>query len=835
MKSNSSLLQYLFAIFCLTAVFFLFTKETAAQQVKRVVILKVDGLSNDFIDHYVKQKDQSTGKSLLPWFEEVFYKKGTRFSNFYSRGMSLSATSWALLDTGQHLQIKGNVEYDRLTFRPYDYLNFIPYFVDFSMKKRVDMPGVEVLDQINVPLLCDAFPYENRYTSYQLLQRGNDLGVIAKGFLETLPKKPREILDEWTIGLDFQNLTVDQNERHIISRVQNRPELNYLDYYTPDFDHISHLNNNELTRLRSLQRLDRTVGRIWLAIQNSARADETALILVSDHGMNSLPSLYSQGFSLVQALGSAEGGGHHIVTKRRLLLDYAIKGLNPFVPLITTKSNNSYYLQNQADYPTIMLDFDGNERSSLHFRNNDLNLLHLIFQQLQTKQNPQTAQALKKAFFEIINRHRDNWQTIISELNEELDALERWVKSQQPLIDNQPKDFTPEQVAQGIDQETRRAIVQINLAREDVAAYRRYLATLNNLLNLKPADFDTKNLKIEDYIAKGAMGGRNSVYELQNYVVGWSAKGLVLDQSGNLDFENSFRKMNYFDLLKRQKVINNVQKELGNEPIDFVAARIPLAVLADKLTADLLPNVDPVWLYGGSDKQALILTRKDDGGNQQYRYLPISSLKQDVKGKISFKIEKISEGFPLKTFEDSQFQTSGRDRAEWLDNWHSEVEWLEATHKSLYSAAVINLNEQMDEHTFVGLENPDRRLSDDENLVRRFRIRQRRLVETDMLILANNHWNFDVRGFNSGGNHGSFFRISTLSALMFAGGKNTAIPQGLLVEKPYDNLSFVPSVLALMGKIDNKNQPKPDLYQLGFRKFPGRIIQEVTAANTPSE
>jgi len=38
----------------------------------------------------------------------------------------------------------------------------------------------------------------------------------------------------------------------------------------------------------------------------------------------------------------------------------------------------------------------------------------------------------------------------------------------------------------------------------------------------------------------------------------------------------------------------------------------------------------------------------------------------------------------------------------------------------------------------------------------RFRQRQRGLTEADMLILANNHWNFDVRGFNPGGNHGSF-------------------------------------------------------------------------------
>jgi len=43
--------------------------------------------------------------------------------------------------------------------------------------------------------------------------------------------------------------------------------------------------------------------------------------------------------------------------------------------------------------------------------------------------------------------------------------------------------------------------------------------------------------------------------------------------------------------------------------------------------------------------------------------------------------------------------------------------------------------------------------------------------------LRPNHWNFDVRGFNPGGNHGSFFRISTHSTLMFAGGERTGTPR----------------------------------------------------------
>jgi hypothetical protein len=96
-----------------------------------------------------------------------------------------------------------------------------------------------------------------------------------------------------------------------------------------------------------------------------------------------------------------------------------------------------------------------------------------------------------------------------------------------------------------------------------------------------------------------------------------------------------------------------------------------------------------------------------------------------------------------------------------------------------------------------------------------------------VLVLANNHWNFDVRGFNPGGNHGSFFRISTHATLMLAGGERTNIPRREVVEEPYDSLSFVPTVMALTGQLRDERVPVPILWQRGFRPFPGRVIREV--------
>jgi hypothetical protein len=64
---------------------------------------------------------------------------------------------------------------------------------------------------------------------------------------------------------------------------------------------------------------------------------------------------------------------------------------------------------------------------------------------------------------------------------------------------------------------------------------------------------------------------------------------------------------------------------------------------------------------------------------------------------------------------------------------------------------------------------------------------------------------------------------------MIAGGDSTGIPRGLAVEQPYDSLSFMPTILKLMGKIDDKNRPTSELAAKGFRKFPGRLITELTS------
>jgi hypothetical protein len=793
-----------------------------------VVIIKIDGLPYEMVERFAREYDPMTGRSLLPWFDNVFFKNGTRLTNFYVRGMSLSAPSWSTLDTGQHLQIKGNVEFDRDILRTYDYLNFIPFYFKQATGSNVDMPGTEVLDSLGVPMLIDAYDNYQRNTGSQLYGRGARIDTLRRAGQTKFLRNPKELAGEFLSGLDLRDVVPDELERELIESLQDQ-RVHYLDFYTTTFDHVAHHNNDRASHLAALRDIDGLIGRIWTGIQKSQLGSETVLVVVSDHGFNTDERVISQGFNLVKLLGSYAGGGHHVITKRRLLMDYSLKSINLFVPPITTTSSQSHYLQKQsAEYPTALLDFDGNERAGLHLRNSDLNLLHILLQQLQRKDlSPQLRRAAGDAFFGAVARDKANWHDELDQLDEELGALRRAIKKQRALCESQPKKFTVHDKELGRDDNARRVCVLAVQWTEQQKAYSAYVATMRNLLSLRPESFDPFKLRIAEVIPEDSMGQRNSIHDLQNYVVGPASAGLVLQSDGSLDLERSFLRVNYLTLIQEQNVRNNVQQGITNRPVDFIATRIPRAALAPTLSQDLQPDDDVVWLYGGPNRQALVLPRGEAQGQLRLRYLPIAHLTQDDEGVIHFDLVPWQQGLPLRLLDDPRLDVPLDARVAWLNEWHTDVEWLHAVHKTQYSNGLIGLHEQFTLFPAPGTDVNAAGLSDDDRLLHRLRRRQRRLVETDMLILANNHWNFDVRGFNPGGNHGSFFRISTHATLMLAGGEGTGVPRGLAVSEPYDSLSVTPTILALTGNLQTDNSPVDSLARRGFTKFPGRVIQEV--------
>ena len=467
--------------------------HAASPKVERIVILKVDGLPQRLIEQYTRPSGRPE-RVRLPHIATIFGEHGASLDHFYSRGLSLSAPSWSLLDTGRHLEIHGNVEYDRYTLRPWDYLNFFPFYVGYALSRRVDMPGAEFLDQQGVPLLIDRFPYQQRYQSFQLLQRGIRWSTLHSSLqVGFVSRSLRDLFDEWQTGFSMSDSVNQATERDILRDLKN-PQIRYLDYFTGEFDHVAHLTPDRAAQLHVLESLDALTGRLWSAIQSSPLAATTALVMVSDHGMNTDEQVYSQGYNLVDWFNSAAGGGHHVITDRHPMTEFKLKGLDPFVSEVITPSREATYLAGKsAEYPTVILDLDGNERANVALRDNALNIAQILLDQItQKKASGRMRGAAISALLELIDSKRAFWEARLAEMETERIALRQRIDEQQRLADKSPKRWTKAQRDKGLDKDARRIEDRIERYRQQERGNAEYIAAMRRLLSLTDADFDTK-------------------------------------------------------------------------------------------------------------------------------------------------------------------------------------------------------------------------------------------------------------------------------------------------------------------------------------------------------
>jgi hypothetical protein len=774
-----------------------FVCKASAETAKRLIVIKIDGLPADFLERYIDSKEPDGGRYLLPWFHHIFIEQGTWVQNFYVRGISLSAPSWSMLESGQHPAIRGNAEFDRYYGRVYDYLNFFPFYVGYARSRRADMPAVEVMDESGIPLLADQFPFASRYQSMELFQRGVHWQTLSETLKSRIAAPVKEVIDEWQKGFEFGDAILEQQERDLIAK-QSDPEVLYLDYFSGEFDHVSHLTNDESTQLNQLRQIDAMLGRVWRAIGSSALANQTVLALVSDHGLNSIPGVYSQGYDLVRFFNSTEGGTHHVVTNRHPRGEYKLRGLDPFVSWVETPSQESTYLAGDKEYPTALLDLDGNERASVQLRNSDLNEIQILLEQLA---RPDVEKAEKNAeasaILAIIERNRAEWSRTAEQLREELAALERAIGNQQALVAADRHAWSAEDRASGTRLEAMRRAATLGEWKGEGRGYSEYLSALDRLLSLKAQDLVPPRARVDTLIPKRVMGEPNSMGQLANYVSGPESDGMVFKEDGSLDEERSFSRIDYFSALASVRVRNSVQASLGSAPVDFIAVRLPKQALEHVLEEPDQPDSDAVLLYRDADHQTLLLNQHRNG-ELWLRYVPVSGAVQDRGGELYLSRADWGAEMPLKLFEDPDLQVVC-DRSAWLNAWHSEREWLNATHRTKYSNAVIGLNEYFRRWEPDSVPPTFRAVANEQDwpLLQQFTARLRAAVEPDILILANYGWNFNVRNPNPGGNHGSFFRISTHSVFMLAGAN---VPAGLRVEQPYDSLNFVPTLQALLGR-----------------------------------
>src|SRR5207247_4486839 len=92
--------------------------------------------------------------------------------------------------------------------------------------------------------------------------------------------------------------------------------------------------------------------------------------------------------------------------------------------------------------------------------------------------------------------------------------------------------------------------------------------------------------------------------------------------------------------------------------------------------------------------------RAEAAGNLPLRYLPIANLTQDGQGIYHFDRVELRADFPLRMFEDARLaMPDDNEKAAWLNEWHTDVEWLHALHKTQYSNGLIGLHEQFTQFT----------------------------------------------------------------------------------------------------------------------------------------
>jgi hypothetical protein len=311
------------------------------------------------------------------------------------------------------------------------------------------------------------------------------------------------------------------------------------------------------------------------------------------------------------------------------------------------------------------------------------------------------------------------------------------------------------------------------------------------LLQLKIRSSGALTEKISALIRPMSLGDRNTVYDLQNYVVGLSPDGLTLTADGDIDERSSFKTVDYFPLFASQTVRNNPQQGISSRPIDFSAFALPPESVATRADVGERMLSQAIWLYGDETHQLLELVSRHENA-MDIKLLPVSHLKQERDGAITWQESGWKDDLPMRLFEDEELRVpAGDSRQHWLSEWQSEKDWFDALENCTYSNGVIGITEEMlpPELALPGQK--------DAGLLGKLELERRNLVQADLILFASDHWNFNVRNFNPGGNHGSFLRISTHSVWMMAG---AGIPAGKRIEQPYDSLNFASTVLELVGK-----------------------------------
>lgn len=828
----------------------------------RVVVIKFDGLSPSDVERFVHQPDPRTGRTQLPWIKHLFYDGGVRFDSFYARGMSLSMTSWAILDTGRHGVIKGNWEVDRHTGEAMDYLNLFQFHAEAVRLRRVYPQSVEVLDAAGVPLAADAFRFEERRQGIQLLRRGTMFFDFLDVGLEPIKGSVRERVAGLLAGIDYEEAFAAATLEDLVQAAAD-PRIRYVDYYNPYVDHRIHDDNDERQLLGALREVDRVVGAAFEAVARSGAAERTVIVVVGDHGITyDEEGRYSHGLNLVSRLTRRDLGAHNVLSRRGPLSQYSLQGsiFKPLPPVSTlTRAAEPFAGAARKDQATCAIDSDGNERLQIHLRSPELARLQLLLHALrERKLDPERRAAVERAALDVLERNRASWQAEASEIREELRALEalrraalaeearlerintgdrRFVERPAAAVESRLRPYegasalnTSDPSTDSLQRERELHAIAWKYGRL-IENYRRYCESLELRASIGTAKALVRAPE-ERLFGDRDLGSHVPAAELRAYPVG--LREIALDSEGRLDAAKTFATVDYPAAFTALRVANTVYPEFDTRPVEFVAYRLPTAATADAAARsgaisreDAGAVTSALVIFGSERSQLLLLVQARPGGDARIAAVPILTVRIDSQtGDVALERDAWRPGLPLRLYEDPALSVTG-DRSAWLSAFHSDREWLDAVHRTGLGLGVPGLVEVFSneyEESFARA--ASRETTSEGRLARRLELRRRRAMETDMFVHVAPNWNFNAMDFNAGGNHGGFSRRSMRSVLWLHGGDATRVRPGpLVVARAYDGLDFVPTLFELAGVTTGGALP-PALLRGGFTPFPGRVAVE---------
>ncbi len=836
---------------------------------RRLVLIKVDGLPPDLLaaaafpereDGFdrlaygddlrrsIRVYQQQSGRQiLLPNIRRYFYEGGTVFDNMYSATLTLSAVAWAVIETGQPSVIKGHGTFSRDTSYLRSHLDGFRDTIDAIRRGEGKTAALWNLDQIGVSLMSDAFEPARTWTGPQVYSRIAHRELLLEAGRRWLHNGQegvgnivRSHLSRLVTGIDYsdfnQELNADLTARKILEEgLTGEEEIDFVSPLFTVMDHQQHVDPHPENLIYWLVKLDRLVGTVFRAVEQSARAADTVVAMTSDHGSEIDPGRTAISFPITKVFRTPLMGGHTVKT---LLVEGAWNAVTVPLPGIdfprVYESKYSPYgskghPKGEKGYITAFLDNFGNGRSSVFLRNNDLNRLHLLLLELRRDRiAPERFARLRELFRATLERSR-RW------LEPDLAAYRDYHESSLELA------ARLEEKADNYSQDSAwRLRVEAKRDAPQIEALERLLR-----VRFEPEEgglyFDEvfgKAFEIGDFIPKGYLGLANDVHQLSNYTIG-------LDEELNwvqttVDHQGNPVPMDYFQVLSDYRAANAPANGLAN-PYDVILTRVPAASAAAELRRHGFREADrpielALWVKSTAKGNPLkggeaLLLQSAEG---EVAYLPIGSLEQFEDGSIRFRIR--AEIDPLAILKGPGFESpDGSSAWEWMGRYRPRRQWLRAVHRTEYGTSMAILLDLYNDPVPAFVDSPDFQryliqFDSPESKQRYLRGLKRKYasVQPDFVVWSNPLWNFNSKARTSGGSHAGLKPIVTRTSFLLWGGSRTGIPRGQRVEEVCTTLDVVPTLFRTLEMLDDRNRVIRDpasIPERPFLPFPGVAVE----------